>query len=109
MVVKRDLRREPFDRNKVLKGLVVACEKRPVAMDTLEGIADDIERAVYDLGSSEIESGVIGEMVSDALRKVDQVAYVRFASVYRQFEDIGQFKEIIDNLGNRRKKAKTNT
>lgn len=106
MVVKRDLRREPFDRNKVLKGLVVACEKRPVAMGTLEGIADDIERAVYDRGASEIESGVIGEMVSDALRKVDQVAYVRFASVYRQFEDIGQFKEIIDNLGNRRKKAK---
>lgn len=105
MVVKRDQRREPFDRNKVLKGLMVACEKRPVGMDTLEGIADDIERAVHDSGSNEIESLEIGEMVAEALRKVDQIAYVRFASVYRQFEDVGQFREIVDVLGGRRRRA----
>ncbi|MCE5198639.1 MAG: transcriptional regulator NrdR [Armatimonadota bacterium] len=101
MVVKRDMRREPFDRNKILKGMTVACEKRPVGMDVLESIADDIEREVHDLGVREIGSDQIGEMVSEALRKVDQVAYVRFASVYRQFEDVGQFREIIDVLRGR--------
>ena len=105
MVVKRDQRREPFDRNKVLKGMVVACEKRPVGMDILDGIADDIERGVHDSGASEIESAEIGEMVADALRTVDQVAYIRFASVYRQFEDIGQFKEIVEGLGVRRRRS----
>ena len=102
MVVKRDGRREPFDRTKVLRGMIVACEKRPVGMDVLESITDDIERTVYDAGVREIESEQIGELVADALRSVDQVAYVRFASVYRQFEDVGQFKEIIDILGGSR-------
>jgi len=101
MVVKNDGRREPFDRTKVLRGMIVACEKRPVAMETLEAAADEIERSVYDLGEREIESQRIGEMVVDSLRKVDQVAYVRFASVYRQFEDVGQFKEIVDVLDGR--------
>ena len=104
MVVKRDGSREPFDRSKVLKGMIVACEKRPISMDTLEKITDDIERAVYDAGVREIESSQIGEMVVKDLRKVDQVAYVRFASVYRQFEDVGQFKEIVDVLGRRGRK-----
>ncbi len=99
MVVKRDMRRELFDRNKILKGMIVACEKRPVGMDILESIADDIEREVYDSGVSEVDSEKIGEMVVEALRKVDQVAYVRFASVYRKFEDAGQFREIVDVLG----------
>lgn len=103
MVVKKDGRREPFDRDKVIRGMIVACEKRPVGMDTLESAADQIERAVYDSGSHEIESEAIGEMVADALRKVDKVAYVRFASVYRQFEDVGQFREIVDVLGGRRR------
>lgn len=102
MVVKRDGRREPFDRNKVLRGMTVACEKRPVAMDRLEALTDEIERAVHDFGSKEIESAQIGEMVAEALRGVDQVAYVRFASVYRQFEDVGQFKEIVDVLGSQK-------
>ena len=101
MVVKRDGRREPFDRMKILKGMIVACEKRPVGMDVLESITDEIERMVYDSGVREIGSEQMGEMVADALRGVDQVAYVRFASVYRQFEDVGQFKEIIDILGGR--------
>lgn len=106
MVVKRDSRREPFDRDKVLRGMITACEKRPVPMDTLESIVDRVERAVLDLGGGEIESAKIGEHVADELRKVDQVAYVRFASVYRQFEDIGQFKEIVDGLGKRTKSSK---
>ncbi len=105
MVVKRDDRREAFDRNKVLRGMITACEKRPVPMDTLESIADRVERAVLDLGGGEIESAKIGEQVAEELRKVDQVAYVRFASVYRQFEDIGQFKEIVDGLGKRTRKS----
>jgi transcriptional repressor NrdR len=107
MVVKRDMRREPFDRNKILKGMTVACEKRPVGTDVLEALADEIERDVYDSGAREIESEEVGEMVANALRGVDQVAYVRFASVYRQFEDVGQFRDIVDVLGGRRKSRKT--
>ena len=102
MVVKRDGRRERFDRGKILKGMTVACEKRPVATDVLESITDDIERSVYDAAEREIESSRIGEMVAEALRNVDQVAYVRFASVYWQFEDVKQFREIVDSLRGRR-------
>lgn len=105
MVVKRDGRREPFDRSKVLRGMVVACEKRPIPMERLESAVDTIERAVYDRGDLEIASSDIGEMVADELRKVDKVAYVRFASVYRQFEDVGQFKEIVDVLGGRGRRS----
>lgn len=99
MVVKRDGRREPFDRGKVMRGMTVACEKRPVPTDTLEAITDHVERDVIDMVVMEIESAKIGEMVAEQLRKVDKVAYVRFASVYRQFEDVGQFKEIVEGLG----------
>lgn len=102
MVVKRDGRREPFDRGKVLRSMTVACEKRPVPTDALEAITDRIEREIVDVGVLEIESAKIGEMVVNQLRKVDQVAYVRFASVYRQFEDVGQFKEIIEGLGRKK-------
>jgi len=101
MVVKRDGRREVFDRGKIIRGMMLACRKRPVATETLEAAADEIERKVYDSGEREISSQVLGEMVADALHKIDQVAYVRFASVYRQFEDIGQFKEIVEVLGRR--------
>jgi transcriptional repressor NrdR len=107
MVVKRDGRREPFDRDKVLRGMIVACEKRPVPMDTLESATDEIERAVYESSGREIETEAIGEMVVEALRKVDQVAYVRFASVYRQFEDVGQFREIVDVLGRGKRRTKS--
>lgn len=107
MVVKRDGRREPFDRSKVMRGMTVACEKRPVPTDTLEAITDHIERDVVDKGVLEIESSKVGEIVAEELRKVDQVAYVRFASVYRQFEDVGQFKQIVDGLGRRRASRKT--
>lgn len=107
MVIKKDQRREPFDRAKVLKGMTTACEKRPVSMKTLEAAVDDIERAIYDSGRREISSSEIGEMVIDALRSLDQVAFVRFASVYRQFEDVTQFKEIVDVLGGRRRRFTT--
>ena len=104
MVIKKDLRREPFDRAKVLKGMTAACEKRPVSVDRLEAEVDDIERAIYNSGAREITSAEIGDMVIEALKHLDQVAYVRFASVYRQFEDVTQFKEIVDVLGGRRHK-----
>jgi transcriptional repressor NrdR len=104
MVIKKDQRREPFDRAKVLKGMIAACEKRPVSMETLEFAADEIERAIYNSGRREVGSTEIGDMVIETLRQIDQVAYVRFASVYRQFEDVTQFKEIVDVLGGRRRR-----
>lgn len=101
MVVKKDGRREPFSRAKILKGMATACEKRPVSTATLEAIADEVERAAYSRGGREINSREIGEMVMEALRGLDQVAYVRFASVYRDFQDIDQFKEIVEGLARR--------
>lgn len=105
MVIKKDQTRQPFDRSKVLGGMITACEKRPVGMESLEAAADSIERAIYDSGRREISSGEIGDMVIDKLRELDQVAYVRFASVYLQFEDVAQFKEIVDILGGRRSRT----
>ncbi len=99
MVIKKDGRREPFDRDKILTGMIIACRKRPVAMETLQAVVEDIERQVLDLGPGEIASEKIGAMVADRLRGLDQVAYVRFASVYRHFEDVGQFSEIIQEVG----------
>jgi len=91
MVVKKDERREPYDRNKVLGGLRRACEKRPVSPQALEAIADRIEQRLQDTTEREIPTRVIGETVMEALRELDTVAYVRFASVYRQFQDVDQF------------------
>lgn len=104
MVIKKDQSREPFDRNKVLRGMRSACEKRPVSVETLESAVDEIERAIYDSGRKEISSAEIGDMVIEKLKTLDQVAYVRFASVYRQFEDVTQFKEIVDVLGGRKRR-----
>jgi transcriptional repressor NrdR len=98
MVVKKDGRREPFDRSKILRGLEVACRKRPVSAATLEEIVDEIERQLYDRGEHEANAAVIGEMVVEALRNVDPVAYVRFASVYRDFQDLTQFQELVERL-----------
>jgi len=97
-VVKKDQRREPFDRSKIIRGMVTASEKRPVGLVQLESAVEEIERALYNRGDKEISSSEIGEMVIEKLRQVDQVAYVRFASVYRQFEDVTQFKEILEVL-----------
>jgi transcriptional repressor NrdR len=97
-VVKKDGRREPFDRSKIMRGLELACRKRPVSAETLEQIADRIEADLYDRGEQEVQAAVVGEMVVEALRGVDPVAYVRFASVYRDFQDITQFQELLERL-----------
>jgi transcriptional repressor NrdR len=97
-VVKKDGRREAFDRQKILRGLEVACRKRPVSSETLERIVDEMERTLYDRGDREVQAAVLGEMVVDALRNLDPVAYVRFASVYRDFQDLGQFQELLERL-----------
>lgn len=98
MVVKRDGRRESFDRNKILTGLLKACEKRPVSMNTLEAAVDDIERELRSNYDREVSSLQIGEMVMERLRAIDEVAYVRFASVYRQFKDLNRFLEELEKL-----------
>jgi transcriptional repressor NrdR len=98
MVVKKDGRREPFDRMKVLTGLKKACEKRPIGTETLEGITDSIERKMMSLGEKEIKSTWIGEEVMSSLKELDKVAYVRFASVYRQFKDINEFMNEVKTL-----------
>jgi transcriptional repressor NrdR len=98
MVVKKDGRREPFDRKKVLEGLQLACRKRPVSTERLEQIVDELERELYDRGETEVAAAQLGEMVVEALRTVDSVAYVRFASVYRDFQDLTQFQEILKSL-----------
>lgn len=98
MVSKKDGRREAFDRNKILTGLFKACEKRPVSATVLEQLADEIEQHLRNQLCPEVESRLVGEMVMDRLRGVDEVAYVRFASVYRQFTDIFRFKQELDKL-----------
>ncbi|WP_134699917.1 transcriptional regulator NrdR [Ammoniphilus sp. YIM 78166] len=104
LVIKKDGAREEFSREKILRGIVRACEKRPVALDTLDGIVDRIGQELRGSGKVEIQSKDIGELVMKALYDVDEVAYVRFASVYRQFKDINVFiKELEDLLGNNRK------
>ena len=98
MVVKKDERREPYDRNKVLGGLRRACEKRPVSPQALEKVADRIEQILQESPEREIPTRVIGETVMEALRDLDTVAYVRFASVYRQFQDVDQFMRELKGL-----------
>lgn len=103
LVVKKDNRREPFDRMKILAGLRRACEKRPVSSEALEQLVDAIERELVETGEKETLSSQIGERIMDRLRELDQVAYVRFASVYRSFKDIHEFMaELSDLLGERR-------
>ncbi len=98
MVIKKDGRREPFDRKKLLSGIMKACEKRPIGMDLLEGIVDEIEGALEKKFEKEVDSSQIGELVMKKLHKLDDVAYVRFASVYRQFKDVTQFMEEVKHL-----------
>ena len=97
-VVKSDSRREPFDRNKVLHGIKLACNKRPVSSKQMEAMADQVEAEVHTLAGSEITSKQIGEMVMARLRDVDEIAYVRFASVYRKFADKQEFLEEMKKL-----------
>lgn len=101
MVIKKDGMREEFSREKVLRGLIRACEKRPVALETLENIVTQIENELRSTGKQEYPSEEIGEKVMDELYKVDEVAYVRFASVYRQFKDINVFISELKDLLNK--------
>jgi transcriptional repressor NrdR len=98
IVVKKEGTREEFSREKILRGLIKACEKRPVALQQLEEITLDIEKGLRNQGVTEVKSGVIGELVMERLSKVDEVAYVRFASVYRQFKDINVFLDELKEL-----------
>ncbi len=98
MVVKKDARREGFERYKILSGLKKACEKRPISTETLEGIVDGIEKKLLELGVKEVQSTWIGEEVMNALKELDKVAYVRFASVYRQFKDINELMDEVKSL-----------
>jgi transcriptional repressor NrdR len=103
MVVKKDGRREVFDRLKIIAGIKRACEKRPVSMETIEQIANHIETTMAEQSDREVASTVIGSAVMNELHKIDQVAYVRFASVYRQFKDIDEFMHELEDLINQRK------
>ncbi len=98
MVVKRDGRREPFNREKIDHGLRLASQRRPIPVGELEAIVEDIENELYKLGQAEIETRVIGEMVMERLRKLDAIAYIRFASVYRSFPDIQSMRQEMDRI-----------
>ena len=98
VVVKKDGSRQSFDRNKVLSGMIRACEKRPVPYSTLESMVNEIEQVLQNEMEREISSAEIGELVMERLKKVDEVAYVRFASVYRQFKDINTFMRELSKL-----------
>ncbi len=98
MVIKKDGRREAFDRNKLLNGIIRACEKRPVPYAEMEKIVDEIERGLNNMMEKEVDSNFIGELVMERLRDLDEVAYVRFASVYRQFKDVNTFVAEVEKL-----------
>ena len=98
MVVKRDGRREPFKREKIETGVRHACQKRPIPVGELEALVEDVENELYRLGTAEVESRIIGEMVMDRLRKLDDIAYIRFASVYRSYPDIQAMRQEMDHL-----------
>ncbi len=104
MVVKKDGRREPFNHQKILTGLLKACEKRPISVEVLERTANEIEGELQKKFEQELESHHVGEVVMEKLAKLDDVAYVRFASVYRQFKDINQFMRELKDVFNKRVK-----
>lgn len=103
MVIKKDGRRETFDRKKVFNGILKACEKRPVSTEKIEEIVDAIERTLRKEFDKELSSQQIGELVMKRLHELDEVAYVRFASVYRQFKDVSQFMKELNQLLNKKK------
>jgi len=98
LVIKRNGTRQPFDKVKLVEGLIRACEKRPVALGDLEAIASEIEQELQNRMEREISAVEVGEMIMDKLRDLDEVAYVRFASVYRQFRDINTFRDEVNKL-----------
>lgn len=97
-VIKKDGRREEFNRDKLLSGIRKACEKRPLPTGAIDKLVDDIEAEIYHLGKTEIPSSLIGDMVMERLEELDHIAYIRFASVYREFADIGILKQAVDVL-----------
>lgn len=101
MVIKKDGSRQPFDREKLLCGLINACKKRPVSRAQMEGVINEIEQKLASSPVQEIKSSVIGEMVLDHLKQVDEVAYVRFASVYQEFSDLNSFVKALETLQNK--------
>ena len=103
VVVKKDGRRESFDRTKILAGLKKAGEKRPISTATIEAVTDRIEKRIQEMGETEIESRIVGEELMKELHQLDQVAYVRFASVYREFKDIDQFMDELRTLAQQRR------
>ena len=106
MVVKRDGRRQPFDRTRIISGIIKVCEKRPISVDQIESMVDEIERVIRKKYDLEVEAKNIGEMVMNQLSMVDEVAYVRFASVYRQFRDVNQFMSELQTILGKNKKKK---
>ncbi|KFE67025.1 transcriptional regulator NrdR [Hyalangium minutum] len=108
LIVKKDGRREAFDREKIVNGLKKACEKRPVSADQVEQTVEDIERLLQGMGEKEVASSVIGEEVMRRLRVLDEVAYVRFASVYRSFRDIAEFMNELQELADQSKEGRPN-
>ena len=98
MIIKKDRTREVYDRAKIEKGLVRSCHKRPVTMDQIEACVDAIEAEIFNLGLREVESSVVGGIVMDKIRDLDEVAYVRFASVYREFKDVNTFMDELKKL-----------
>jgi transcriptional repressor NrdR len=104
-VVKKDGCRDPFDREKIRRGLEKACWKRPISSADLEGIVNSVEADVFSRGELEVDSGEVGELVMQKLRNVDQVAYVRFASVYREFKDLADFVDELKPILNERREA----
>lgn len=107
LVIKKDGRREPFDRKKIVGGIQKACEKRPVSMEEIEAAVDRVEREIVELGEKEVPSKEIGERIMRALHDLDHVAYVRFASVYRDFKDVNQFLNELQGLLKDRKKPRS--
>ena len=110
LVIKKDGRRQPFDRKKILSGIIKACEKRPISMEKMEEIVTQVEHAIQKKSDREVLSAKIGELVMEKLKALDDVAYVRFASVYRQFKDLGQFmvelKDILSKEGHTKQKVR---
>jgi transcriptional repressor NrdR len=104
MVVKKDGRREQFDRQKILSGIKKACEKRPISMESIDKLVENVEQACQEVQTEEISSTLIGEKIMNELKMFDGVAYVRFASVYRQFRDVGEFMSELKDLLSKGKK-----
>ena len=98
LVIKRDLARENFNKEKIINGLIIACQKRPISRKQIEELAEDIEKSISNNMLTEVESRVIGEMVMDSLKNIDEVSYVRFASVYREFKDVNTFMDELKKL-----------